>query len=59
MTRSIRHGKRLRQEGAIKRIKASLLKWEEEFINPKVDDDVKRLIKRKLNELKQLLRILN
>ena len=41
-------GKRDRQEAAIKRTEASLLKWEEEFKNPKVDDDFKRLIKKKI-----------
>ena len=35
MTKSKQYGKRLRQERAIKRTEASLLKWEEEFKNPK------------------------
>ena len=48
MTKSKQHGKRARQEGAIKRTEASLLKWEEELKNPKVDDDFKRLIKKKI-----------
>ena len=40
--------KRARQESAIERTKASLLKWEEELKNPKVDDDFKKLIKKKV-----------
>ena len=48
MTKSKQHGKRARQEGAIKRTEASLLKWEEELKNPKVDEDFKRLIKKKI-----------
>ena len=39
--------KRARQESAIKRTKASLLKWEEELKKCK-DDDFKRLIKKKI-----------
>ena len=52
MTKSKRHGKKLRQEGAIKRTQASLLKWEEELNNPKVDDDFKKLIKKKIERAK-------
>ena len=52
MTKSKRHGKRLRQESAIKRTQASLLKWEEELKNPKVDDDFKKLIKKKIERAK-------
>ena len=48
MTKSKQYGNRLRQEGAIKRTEASLLKWEEELKNPKVDEDFKRLIKKKI-----------
>ena len=52
MTKSKQYGKRLPQEGAIKRTEASLLKWEEEFKNPKVDDDFKKLIKKKIERAK-------
>ena len=48
----MKKNKRIRQERAIKRIQASLLKWEEEFKNPKVDDDFKRLIKKKIERAK-------
>ena len=48
----MKKNKRIRQESAIKRTEASLLKWEEEFKNPKVDDDFKRLIKKKIERAK-------
>ena len=48
----MKKNKRIRQESAIKRTKASLLKWEEEFKNPKVDDDFKKLIKKKIERAK-------
>ena len=48
MTKSKQHGKRARQEGAVERTKASILKWEEELKNPKVDDVFKKLIKKKI-----------
>tara|TARA_Y100000590_G_scaffold173606_1_gene198523 strand:- start:295 stop:468 length:174 start_codon:yes stop_codon:yes gene_type:complete len=48
----MKKNKRIRQERAIKRIQASLLKWEEEFKNPKVDDDFKKLIKKKIERAK-------
>ena len=44
----MKKNKRIRQEGAIKRTEVSLLKWEEELKNPKVDDDFKKLIKKKI-----------
>ena len=43
----MKKNKRIRQEGAIKRTEASLLKWEEELKKCK-DDDFKRLIKKKI-----------
>jgi len=48
MTKSKQYGKRARQEGAVERTKASILKWEEELKNPKVDDVFKKLIKKKI-----------
>ena len=48
----MKKNKRIRQERAIKRIQASLLKWEEELNNPKVDDDFKKLIKKKIERAK-------
>ena len=48
----MKKNKRIRQEGAIKRTQASLLKWEEELNNPKVDDDFKKLIKKKIERAK-------
>lgn len=48
----MKKNKRIRQEGAIKRTEASLLKWEEELNNPKVDDDFKKLIKKKIERAK-------
>ena len=48
--------KRARQERAVKRTKASRLKWEEEFKNPKVDDDFKKLIKKKIERAKTTIK---
>ena len=48
----MKKNKRIRQEGAIKRTQASLLKWEDELNNPKVDDDFKKLIKKKIERAK-------
>ena len=48
----MKKNKRIRQESAIKRTEASLLKWEEELNNPKVDDDFKKLIKKKIERAK-------
>ena len=48
----MKKNKRIRQESAIKRTEASLLKWEEEFKNPKVDDHFKKLIKKKIERAK-------
>ena len=48
----MKKNKRIRQESAIKRTQTSLLKWEEEFKNPKVDDDFKKLIKKKIERAK-------
>ena len=48
----MKKNKRIRQESAIKHTEASLLKWEEEFKNPKVDDDFKKLIKKKIERAK-------
>ena len=45
--RSKQHGKRLRQEGAIKRIEASLLVHEEQLKSSKSDDE-KKLLKKKI-----------
>ena len=47
----MKKNKRIRQEGAIKRTEASLLKWEEELKKCK-DDDFKRLIKKKIERAK-------
>ncbi len=43
----MKKNKRIRQEGAIARTEASLLKWEEELKKCK-DDDFKKLIKKKI-----------
>ena len=48
----MKKNKRIRQEGAIKRTEASLLKWEEELKNPLVNDDFKKLIKKKIERAK-------
>ena len=48
----MKKNKRIRQESAIKRTQASLLKWEEELNNPKVDDDFKKRIKKKIERAK-------
>jgi len=40
----MKKNKRIRQEGAIKRTETSLLKWEEELKNPKVDDELFEII---------------
>ena len=45
--RSKQHGKRLRQEGAIKRIDASILVYEEQLKSNK-DDNEKKLLKKKI-----------
>ena len=45
--RSKQHGKRLRQEGAIKRIEASILVYEEQLKSNK-DDNEKKLLKKKI-----------
>ena len=47
----MKKNKRIRQESAIKRTKASLLKWEEELKKCK-DDDFKKLIKKKIERAK-------
>ena len=52
----MKKNKRIRQESAIKRTEASLLKWEEEFKNPKVDDDFKQLIKKKIERAKTTIK---
>jgi len=52
----MKKNKRIRQESAIKRTEASLLKWEEEFKNPKVDDDFKKLIKKKIERAKTTIK---
>ncbi len=49
---NMKKNKRIRQEGAIKRTEASLLKWEEELKNPLVNDDFKKLIKKKIERAK-------
>ena len=45
--RSKQHGKRLRQEGAIKRIETSILVHEEHLKSNKNDDE-KKLLKKKI-----------
>ena len=45
--RSKQHGKRLRQEGAIKRIETSILVYEEQLKSNKNDDE-KKLLKKKI-----------
>ena len=45
--RSKQHGKRLRREGAIKRIGASILVYEEQLKSSKSDDE-KKLLKKKI-----------
>ena len=45
--RSKQHGKRLRQEGAIKRIDASILVYEDQLKSNK-DDNEKKLLKKKI-----------
>jgi len=45
--RSKQHGKRLRQEGAIKRIETSILVYEEHLKSNKNDDE-KKLLKKKI-----------
>ena len=45
--RSKQHGKRLRREGAIKRIEASVLVHEEQLKSSKSDDE-KKLLKKKI-----------
>ena len=45
--RSKQHGKRLRQEGAIKRIETSILVHEEQLKSNKNDDE-KKLLKKKI-----------
>ena len=45
--RSKQHGKRLRQEGAIKRIETSILVHEEQLKSNKSDDE-KKLLKKKI-----------
>ena len=45
--RSKQHGKRLRQEGAIKRIEASILVHKEHLKSNKSDDE-KKLLKKKI-----------
>ncbi len=45
--RSKQHGKRLRREGAIKRIEASILVHEEQLKSSKSDDE-KKLLKKKI-----------
>ena len=45
--RSKQHGKRLRREGAIKRIDASILVYEEQLKSNK-DDNEKKLLKKKI-----------
>ena len=45
--RSIQHGKRLRQEGAIKRIETSILVHKEQLKSNKNDDE-KKLLKKKI-----------
>ena len=52
----MKKNKRIRQEGAIKRTEASLLKWEEELKNPKGDDDFKKLIKKKIERAKTTIK---
>ena len=52
----MKKNKRIRQEGAIKRTETSLLKWEEELKNPKVDDDFKKLIKKKIERAKTTIK---
>ena len=47
MTKSKQHGKRLRQEGAIKRTEASILVYEEKLKSCK-DDNEKKLLKKKI-----------
>ena len=45
--RSKQHGKRLRQEGAIKRIETSILVHKEQLKSSKSDDE-KKLLKKKI-----------
>jgi hypothetical protein len=45
------HGKRSRQEGAIKRTEESILKWEQELKSTE-HDDFKKLIKKKIERAK-------
>ena len=45
--RSKQHGKRLRQEGAIKRTETSILVYEEQLKSNKNDDE-KKLLKKKI-----------
>ena len=47
MTKSKQHGKRLRQEGAIKRTEASILVYQEKLKSCK-DDNEKKLLKKKI-----------
>ena len=47
--RSKQHGKRLRQEGAIKRIETSILVHKEQLKSSKSDDE-KKLLKKKIEK---------
>ena len=49
--RSKQHGKRLRREGAIKRIEASVLVHKEQLKSSKSDDE-KKLLKKKIERAK-------
>ena len=46
------HGKRLRQEGAIKRTEASIVTYEEQLKNSNNSNEMNKLIKRKIERAK-------
>ena len=56
--RSKQHGKRLRQEGAIKRIETSILVHEEQLKSNKNDDE-KKLLKKKIERAQTTIKNTN
>ena len=49
------HGKRARQEGAIKRTEASIVTYEEQLKNSNNSDEMNKLIKKKIERAKKTL----
>ena len=50
------HGKRVRQEGAIKRTEASIITYEEQLKNSNNSDEMNKLIKRKIERAKTTIK---